>query len=241
MTDTQLLLLPGLGADSRLFTPQRRAFPDLLTPDWPEMAAAAETLAEYGSRCADLWCLGRDRVIDTGRPYWLGGVSFGGQVAIEMGRHLHGLGVPPAGVFVISGCRSREAVTELFRVQQAVGRFVPNGVASMTIAGPIATLFVSLDRLKGEAAELVRDMARDVDVPTLKRFADAAAKWGLTAAEARGLPFPVHQIHGERDRIIPLRKGDPDRVLEGGGHLVNLTRAEEVNGYLAETMAAVTV
>ncbi|MEM7811917.1 MAG: alpha/beta hydrolase [Planctomycetota bacterium] len=238
MTDTQLLLLPGLGADARLFAPQRRAFPDLLTPAWPPLRGR-ESLAEYSVRCAEEWCLGSRRVIDTGRPFYLGGVSFGGQVAIEMGRHLDGLGTPPAGVFVLSGCRSREAVTELFRLQQSLGSVVPNALAAVTIAGPIATMFVSLDGLDGEAAEVVRAMAKDVDVPLLKRFADAAAKWDLNAAEARSLPFPVHQIHGEKDRIIPMRKGDPDRVLAGGGHLINLTRADDVNAFLAEKMAAV--
>ena len=30
----QLLLLPGLGADRRLFEPQRQAFPQLVVPPW---------------------------------------------------------------------------------------------------------------------------------------------------------------------------------------------------------------
>ena len=44
----------------------------------------------------------------------------------------------------------------------------------------------------------------------------------------------VHHIHGDRDRMMPLRRVRPDHVVRGGGHLINLTHADEVNAYMAE-------
>src|SRR4051812_29633276 len=68
-----------MGADARLFAPQREAFPQLIVPTWikPERG---ETLAAYTGRFA--------RQIDPGVECFVGGASFGGFVAIEAARHL---------------------------------------------------------------------------------------------------------------------------------------------------------
>jgi len=74
-----LILFPGMGADARLFAPQRAAFPQLIVPTWikPERG---ESLAAYAERCA--------RQIDPGEECFVGGASFGGFVAVEAARHL---------------------------------------------------------------------------------------------------------------------------------------------------------
>jgi pimeloyl-ACP methyl ester carboxylesterase len=46
------------------------------------------------------------------------------------------------------------------------------------------------------------------------------------------LPMPIVHIHGARDRIIPVRRVKPDHVIEGAGHLLNITHAEVVNEFL---------
>src|SRR6185503_21033432 len=74
---TRLVLLPGLGADAALFEPQRAAFPGLEVPPWLD-PHPGETLPAFAARMAD-------RVGPTG-PLVLGGVSFGGMVALEMAR-----------------------------------------------------------------------------------------------------------------------------------------------------------
>ena len=75
-----LILLPGVGGDSRLFSAQRIAFPELVLPRWIE-PKPRESLVDYAARFA--------KVIDPGCPCFLGGVSFGGVVnALEVATHI---------------------------------------------------------------------------------------------------------------------------------------------------------
>src|SRR5207245_2475411 len=74
-----VILLPGLLADDRLFQPQRAAIPGLIAARWVP-PRPAETLNAYAARLAGL--------LDPGRPCYVGGVSFGGAVALEMAVHL---------------------------------------------------------------------------------------------------------------------------------------------------------
>ena len=71
-THPLVILLPGLGADERLFVSQRDVWPDLVVPRWlrPELG---EDLARYAARLAEQLLVSR--------PLVLGGCSFGGMVA----------------------------------------------------------------------------------------------------------------------------------------------------------------
>jgi hypothetical protein len=35
--------------------------------------------------------------------------------------------------------------------------------------------------------------------------------------------MPIYHVHGDRDRLIPVRRVNPDHVIAGAGHLLNLT------------------
>src|SRR5688500_15858648 len=105
---TRLALFAGLGADGRLFGPQRAGLPGVRveTPAWLEPLADDETLASYGRRMAGVLA-----PRDPGERLFVGGVSFGALVALEAARHL-----PDArGVFMIGGCRDSRAVAPFFR------------------------------------------------------------------------------------------------------------------------------
>ena len=53
----------------------------------------------------------------------------------------------------------------------------------------------------------------------------------------RNMSIPVRQIHGDRDHVLPHTRTTPDRLVHGGGHLLPMTHAEEVNTFLSEGMA----
>ena len=100
---TRLVLLPGLGTTGELFRPQRRAFPDLEVPPWLD-PHRGESLPGYGRRMAAALAPGPSDLV-------LGGVSFGGMVALEMARHL-----PTRAVGLIASCVSSQVLTSVARV-----------------------------------------------------------------------------------------------------------------------------
>ena len=219
--DARLILLPGLGADERMYAPQAAAFPRLEVPHWltPE---PREPLPDYARRMA--------AAIDTsGRPF-LGGSSFGGMVALEMARH-----VRPRGVFLIGSCRSAVASVPLpLRLAGRVAARLP-GPALRAIHSINSRFTFPFGDLTPEQHDAMVAMMRDADPRFVQWGGWALARW-------RGpgeLAVPVHQIHGEADRIMPCRRSAADVVVPGAGHLLTVTHPDAVNQFIAERTAFV--
>ena len=214
-SDTRLVLIPGMGADARLFGPQRRAFPRLEVLPWldPE---PAETLASYGRRLA--------ATLDTDEPFFLGGASLGGMLALEVARH-----VSPRAVFLIGSCRSGRAIPAHLRLLEWASRPLPNCLIG---AGRRLTPLTArlLHGLRGEQRDLVVAMALATPIPFIRWASRALFAWSFEGE----LACPVHHIHGARDRLIPARRVAADHMVAGAGHLLNLTHADAVNAFLTQ-------
>ncbi|MGE8429356.1 MAG: alpha/beta fold hydrolase [Sphingobacterium sp.] len=48
------------------------------------------------------------------------------------------------------------------------------------------------------------------------------------------VPDNLIHIHGDRDRIIPIKSIKPSFVIEGAGHFMTVTHAQEVEKRLQE-------
>jgi len=213
-----LILLPGLGADHRQFGPQRGAFPGLVVPPWiaPRLR---ESLAGYAARMAATVPHGPDVV--------LGGSSFGGMAAYEMARH-----VRPKAVVLIGSCRSPWGVRPGLRLFRPAVPLVP--VASLRIAKRLvpaaARIFSSLGP---ERRKVCVAMFRDADPRFVKWAIGAVLRWRPGPPSAG---VPVRQIHGAKDRVLPAARAQADVLIPGGGHVINLTHAEQVNRFLRDVV-----
>ena len=206
-----------MGADERLFEPQRQAG---LEFESPSLIAArrSETLADYAARMRD--------AIDLAGPCVIGGVSFGGMLACEMGRICGA-----RCVILIASCRNRNGLSRQYRLLEWFSRLVPDPLIQRraVVSGRVLS---ALERLDESQRQLVMQMSRDVAVPQLRRIARMILGW---QAPAR-YPCPVYHIHGDADRIIPLRRVEPDEIIPGGGHLINMTHTEQVNGFITRCL-----
>lgn len=213
-----LILLPGMGADDRLFAPQRAAFPNLRVPKWIE-PTERESLASYGRRFAE--------AVDPGGPCFIGGASFGGFVAVEMARHLQA-----RACFLIGSARSPEELPEHIRSLSAVA------AATRVIPWPW------IMKLAGCGADVCGALSGPVAQSILRQFAECDARflrWAMRAVltwQAGGgdESVPMLQVHGDRDSILPCRVMRPDRLIRGAGHGLSLTHGEQVNTFLREGM-----
>lgn len=212
----RLVMLPGMGVDARLFEPQRRVFPNLEVPAWIE-PQPRETLADYSRRWAG--------TIDPEPPLFLGGVSLGGMVAYLAARHLE-----PRAVFLIASCRSGRAISRAFKTGESISRALPDWLLRR-LRGPAADFVARLDDCGRQHRRLLHDIAVDCPIPFQRWASRAIARWAGDGNP--GEPgVPVHQIHGQKDRLIPLIPGEPAYVIPDAGHLINLTHADEVNRFI---------
>lgn len=208
-----LLLLPGLGADERLFAPQRPAFPGLEVPPWIE-PRPQDRLTDYADRLAER--------LQPQRPLILGGVSLGGMVAWELARHLR-----PEALVLIASCRTPRSISPVLRFCGALGGRMPTALIQGT--KPVSVFTAGRLSGGGPHARLCRQMYCDSDPRFVRWASRAVVEWQPRGAADN----PVFQVHGARDRIIPIRGVSADLVVSDGGHLINLTHAEVVNRFIA--------
>jgi pimeloyl-ACP methyl ester carboxylesterase len=216
-TGGSIVLLSGLGADGRLFREQKARFPGLTAVSWIE-PRGSESLADYAARLAS--------DVSGLHASYVGGASFGGMVALEVARILR-----PRGVFLLGSCRSARSIRGVFRFGSRIASNLPESLLRRgdLFATPVGSVMGSRSH---EIANLLADMYRSVSPRLIRWGAGAIRNW--PGVENPGVP--VHHIHGESDRVIPLRGVRPDRVVPGAGHLLTLTHPEAVNAFLAEKM-----
>lgn len=215
-----LVLLPGLGADPRLFQPQRAAFPDLVTPDWL-LPRDGEMLRAYAARMADVV---RERV-PRDRSLVLGGVSFGGMIASEMAAILE-----PRRLVLIGSALSPAEIAPALKGVAAAGRFLPTSVGERS--KKMGKLFIrQLGPMRRSDREFLESMIDAVPFSFIKWAGRAIFSWPGCQPMC-----PITRIHGDRDRIIPLRDQDVLHIIRGGGHVPSVSHAEVVNEYLAATL-----
>jgi pimeloyl-ACP methyl ester carboxylesterase len=221
MTSTfQLILLPGLGADWRLLEPQRVAFPHLIVPPWIP-PRKNESLPSYAARMAETVAPTRDS------PLILGGVSFGGMLACETARHLN-----PDAVVLIASCRTPQGLRPSHLAARRLLPVLPASSWSVAklLSGPIMRV---MHRRSVERRELLVRMFKESDSRFMHWVVQAILNWEPTPLEG----IPAFHIHGGRDRMIPARRIHADVMIPDGGHLINVTRAEQVNAFIAEVAA----
>lgn len=208
----RLVLLPALGTDARLYEPQRALAVELITPDYPQ-PVEGESLRDFARR-----------VPLPEPPFALGGVSMGGMVAQAMCAF-----AKPTALFLIATARRGEDVAPEMRLLERITRSAPDIVIKNVPARWAAELDV-FGRLTAAQRTLLLEMWVGRTTSFLKRCGRMITDWPGEG----DLPVPAHQIHGDQDQLIPIATQRPDVVVRGGGHMINLTHADEVNRFITE-------
>lgn len=225
-----LILLPGLGADYRVFFRQAEVVPNIIIPEWLD-PMPRESLQSYARRLADQ--------VDPGGPCHVGGLSFGGMLAHYVARHLEA-----KTCLLIGSLNSPWELPWRYRVLTPVVKYTPW----------LSRFFVRVAQ-KGTrtASKKLRKRISANHQSLLRQFNDMRPEWFVWAGEAilswkenkemppainrLGEEFKVYHIHGQRDPILPCRKTKADVVIPDGGHCINVSRHEIVNRFLLERTA----
>jgi pimeloyl-ACP methyl ester carboxylesterase len=216
-----IYLFPGQGADHRLFS--KFCFdPDyrVVHIKYPE-PRQNETVRSYAEAVADQ--------IDPKGRYVFVGVSLGGMICADVATMMN-----PEKVILISSARCRKELPLLYRFQSKIpiNRMLP-GKWLQWGAQFIQPLW---EPDCENARDTFLSMQKAKTPEYYKRTIDMIINWD----REKPLDSAIH-IHGTDDRTLPIRLLSPDYVVDGGSHLMTLTRGEDVCKLVSEAMKAESV
>lgn len=209
--DPVIYLLPGTGADCRLF--DKLDFPfDTVHLEFP-MPEKKMSLRDYA-----LSFIPR---IDTDRDFILIGVSLGGMICTELSDTLS-----PGRVIIISSAKERAELPHRYRFQ----KFLPlNQALPAGIIHRGSRLVAPLVEPERKADTLFRSMITKKDPQYLKWAVNMIIDW-----DRKGYDSSIVHIHGDRDHTLPIRKVACDHPVPGGTHMMVWFSADEINKLINE-------
>ena len=209
-----IYLLPGTGADCRLFN--NIAFPfDTVHLEFP-IPAKKTTLQEYA--------YGFIPRIDTSRRFILIGVSLGGMISSELSDVLS-----PDKVIIISGAKSRQELPARYRFQKYVplNRIIPKN----TIKWGSKVLAPAVEPERKQDS-IFRSMLMAKDPQYLKWTVNMIINWEKKVYDSN----MVH-IHGDNDHTLPIRLVDYDYLVPDGSHMMVYIRGKEVSDLINQILS----
>jgi pimeloyl-ACP methyl ester carboxylesterase len=198
----ELFLISGLGADRRVFEFLDLAGYNLNYVNWipPQ---PNETIEHYAKRLLEQ--------IPVKKPILIG-VSFGGMIAIEIGKLIE-----TERIILISSAKTRSELPWYFKLggKLKLNRLFPS-------SPPSFVLFYSFGVKEKYEKELLMNIVRETDLIFLNW---ALAKIFIWRNDK--LLRNVIRIHGTNDKLFPHQKAD--HLIEKGGHFMIVNRASEVS------------
>ena len=211
----KVYFIAGLGADCRVFHHIRlpEGFAAVYLNWIPPLKD--ESLHDYALRLAS--------TIDTSEPFVVTGLSMGGMVAIEIAKEYR-----PVTTILISSVPCSNHLPGYYKTAGRLNlhRMVP--VSMLKSASFIKRFFTAE---KDEDKKLLRQMIQDADPAFISWALGAIVNWHCEYFDG-----PYVHIHGNRDFILPIRYTKPTHVISTAGHAMILTRSEEINNIVEETL-----
>jgi hypothetical protein len=204
--------ISGLGAD-------KRAFEKLTLPaswearhiEWVDNNEN-ETLISYCHRL----CL----QIDTKAPFLIVGLSFGGIVAVELTKIIN-----PERVIIISSVSMDSELPILYKI---FGFFKLDKILpGSSFRKPSSFLYWFFGTKTKEEKHLLKQILENTSPHFAKWAVGKILRW-KNPVRPKGL---LH-IHGTADKIFPYSKTHADIKINGGGHLMVYSHADEISNVL---------
>jgi pimeloyl-ACP methyl ester carboxylesterase len=203
-----LYIFSGLGTDERVF--RNIHFPDFVDVHFVpwKKPLPKETLEEYIDRTL--------KEFDLTKPIVLIGLSFGGVVAQEISRKIN-----PLGTIIISSISVSSELRGLFRLygNLRLNRITPFRLLQRFHFGA-NWIFGAYNK---EDKKLIDEVIRIGNIPLVKWSVEQILSWRREKQIAN-----LFHLHGDNDKMLPLKNKNVNAIIKGGGHLMIYNRAEEV-------------
>jgi pimeloyl-ACP methyl ester carboxylesterase len=206
--------ISGLGADEKIFTNLKVNGHELKYLSWlrPEQN---ETINHYAERMA--------KPINHDKPIILG-VSFGGMMGIEIARQMH-----LRKLVIISSIKSTSELPGWMKVAGSLrlNKILP--VRSYKITEKIDNNRLGVSTK--EEIEMVRAYRQKVDPVYFHWAVHQVLNW-----KNDWQPDNLIHIHGDKDKIFPIKKIRPTHIVKEGTHMMIYNRAKEIGNYIEKEL-----
>ena len=196
--------ISGLGADKRVFDFLKLDY-ELIPIEWIE-PKEKESLKNYSLRLS--------QIIDVKSNFGLIGVSFGGLVAVEIGKILN-----PKLTILISSAETKNELRPIYRSLGQLGFL--NKLPSKVFDPPrkIAHFIFGTSNKK-----LLNSILDDTNLEFAKWAVNELVNW-TNQDRIKNLI----RIHGTNDKLIPWTSTEKGDLIEGGEHFMIVDRAQEIS------------
>lgn len=163
--------------------------------------------------------------IDQSKPFILVGQSMGGMICTELADTLN-----PLKTIIVSSAKYHDELPWNYRFQKKVplNRLVPGSI--MKLGALILQPIYEPDRrlYKKEC----RNMLQSRDRQYYSRTVNMIINW-----ERDTFPDNIIHIHGDIDNTLPIRNVNCNIVIEGGSHMMVLTRGPEISALINDVLS----
>jgi pimeloyl-ACP methyl ester carboxylesterase len=217
MADKKIYLIPGLGADGRMYMPQLRVLPNAVILEH-QKPLKGETLVQYAKRLT--------AQVDTSEPFILIGTSLGGIIAIEMARIIH-----PDKVILISSVKHRGEMPIWMRAMRHLK-------LHKLLTGKNFVRFsnANVQRLTTKRVSSVGRLLMDMHNTADPEFVVWAINEVVNWKGGKDYHKAIVHIHGTRDLLFPHVNIKDAVYIKGGSHVMGLTQSQDVNNAILKAI-----
>jgi len=212
----KVYFVSGLGADERVFRNLKLPNVEVIHINWIK-PSEEDTMTSYAAKLLVQ--------IDVSIPVCILGLSFGGMLAVELG-HL----IADCQVVLLSSAVTASAIPLRYKL---LGKWkVPNKVPFSIIRKANAWTYYYFGIKRGQHKALLADILVHMDEYFFRWAIQAILTW-----ENEKVPFNLTQIHGTKDKILPLVETSNLIKVKGGGHFMVLEEADLVTKVLKDILS----
>ena len=211
----RVYFISGLGADKRAFykiklPPGYQAvFLDWIVP------LAGENFPDYAKRFS--------QSIKQDEEFVLIGLSFGGMLASEIAKI-----ISPKKLIIISSLSSYKELPWYFKL---AGKLGIHRIISPSLYKQATIMNRFMGTGNKEMKSIVYSYVNNIDPAFIRWSLNVIVHWSHTER----LSDLIH-IHGSNDHLLPYKYVKADYIIQNGGHLMVMNKAEEVNSILEKVL-----
>jgi pimeloyl-ACP methyl ester carboxylesterase len=212
---SKIFLIPGLGADTRVYNNIDLNDHEVICVDWIE-PHETDTLNTYAQKLIHQYHITPKSIVI--------GNSLGGMIAIEIAKI-----IPLEKVILISSIKTIDEEPRYFAFYRSVPlyRLLPGKL--LTSMGFM--LKPLLGKMNEADAWLFSDMLKNSSPTFLKWAMGAALAW-----DNKIIPPNIYHITGDKDRVFSYKRIKDATIVKGGTHIMIFDKAKEINKLLKKIL-----